>query len=125
MNEKIRVLVVDDNDINSFLLTHIIEAKFEATIDNATDGIEAIDFAAKNKYDIIFMDIEMPRMHGIEATEIIRGEKLNGDTMIVFVSAYLMEHIQINYPQFDSKELMCNKPVNARCIHDFIIKATT
>jgi len=124
MEEKIRVLVVDDNDINSFLLQHIIKAKFEAVIDIATDGKEAVDAANEHKYDIIFMDIEMPIMNGIDASSYIK-EGLNKDTMIVYVSAYLPENIQLNYPSFDTNVPMCNKPVKAQCIHNYIIKATT
>ncbi|MDF2866927.1 MAG: multi-sensor hybrid histidine kinase [Gammaproteobacteria bacterium] len=65
------VLIVDDNEINQKLLKSIVERGGHTCL-VAKDGHEAIVFYEHHNPDIIFMDILMPRMNGIEATLAIR-----------------------------------------------------
>ena len=68
-----RVLVVEDNPINMKLITHIL-AKFKMCVDMARNGYEAVEKIKAKDYRIVLMDIQMPRMNGIEATKIIRKD---------------------------------------------------
>ena len=64
--QGLRALVADDNKINCKLIKIILEnLGLEVTVVN--DGKDAVDMYAKNTYDIIFMDIQMPIMDGVEA----------------------------------------------------------
>ncbi|MDL2205438.1 response regulator [Eubacteriales bacterium OttesenSCG-928-N13] len=65
------LLVVDDNDINLLIAQTILE-RYEAKVDIARSGQEALDMINRKKYDIIFMDHMMPEMDGVEATLLIR-----------------------------------------------------
>jgi len=65
------VLVVDDNDINKKLLAKVLES-LDLKISYASNGVEAVELREKESFDIIFMDIEMPLMDGVEASKIIR-----------------------------------------------------
>ena len=69
-----RVLLVEDNELNREIATAILnQANIE--VDCATDGTEAVDImtsAPEDKYDLIFMDIQMPLMDGYTATREIR-----------------------------------------------------
>lgn len=70
---KIHALVADDNQINRLLLSKVLK-KWGATADFAENGIEAVQKIQENQdYDVILMDIHMPEMGGLEATEIIRS----------------------------------------------------
>jgi PAS domain S-box-containing protein len=67
---NITVLVVDDNQINRLLINKIL-TKWGAKIDFAENGVQAVSKMETNKYDVVLMDIHMPEMGGLEATQII------------------------------------------------------
>lgn len=85
-----RILIVDDNISNRMILKLLLEDYEEAhtanfAIEEASDGFEAVNMCKDNTFDIVFMDIIMSKMDGIEATKIIR--KTNLEIMIIAVSA--------------------------------------
>ena len=71
---NIKVLVVDDNQINRLLINKIL-TKWGVKTEFAENGIEAIEkVEAMPDFDVILMDLNMPRMGGLEATEILRAK---------------------------------------------------
>lgn len=68
---KPRVIIVDDIFTNRLLLSEILD-DLGFVYFSAKNGKEAVDELAVNDYDLIFMDIEMPVMNGIEATRYVR-----------------------------------------------------
>jgi signal transduction histidine kinase/CheY-like chemotaxis protein len=68
-----RVLVVDDNDMNRLVATTIL-GNYDTIIFEADNGQEAVDFIRRQSVDIVLMDIQMPVMSGLEASELIRRE---------------------------------------------------
>ena len=82
---KINVLAVEDVPLNQMLLKIIID-DFGFERDFAENGKEAIEKLQTNTYDIILMDIQMPEMDGIEATEYIRN-KMNSKIPIIALTA--------------------------------------
>lgn len=73
---KAKILVVDDNDVNLQVAEGLLR-KFGIVPQTALSGFEAIDLLRNNRYDMIFMDHQMPIMDGIETTKKIR-ENENG-----------------------------------------------
>jgi CheY-like chemotaxis protein len=72
---NINVLVVDDNQINRLLINKVL-TKWGATTDFAENGIQAVEKIVNNhNYDVVLMDIYMPEMGGIEATQVIRTKE--------------------------------------------------
>jgi CheY-like chemotaxis protein len=67
----LRILVVEDHAINRRVLSHLLN-KMGYRADEAIDGQEAVAAAMNGTYDLIFMDLRMPNMSGIEATRWIR-----------------------------------------------------
>jgi len=69
---NLHALVVDDNQINRLLINKVLK-KWGATADFAENGLEAVEKIKANKnYDVVLMDIHMPKMGGLEATKLIR-----------------------------------------------------
>lgn len=86
-----KVLVADDYEINRLLMNEILK-KHGITPDFAKNGNEAIEKAIKEKYDLIFMDIIMPDLDGIEATKKIRTVHL--DVPIVALTAHAVKNLK-------------------------------
>jgi CheY-like chemotaxis protein len=65
------VLVVDDQETNLMVMDGILKYHYGIDADFANNGKEAVDMAARREYDLIFMDVDMPVMNGIDATRAI------------------------------------------------------
>lgn len=65
--EELSILIVEDNLINQKVLVRILD-KLGQKADIANNGVEALNLDQSKKYDLIFMDMEMPEMDGIDAT---------------------------------------------------------
>lgn len=119
-----RILIVDDVEINQELAKMIVVSKgFE--VDIASNGEEAVESVTRNEYDLVFMDIHMPVMDGIEATKTIRSlpDKQKSSIAIVALTA------NVGLSQADYKEIGFNeslsKPVSEKIITDVIKRYTS
>jgi len=83
----IRVLIVDDSNVFSDILTKILQSDIDIkVIGRAVNGIEAVNFTERLKPDVITMDIQMPLMGGVEATDKIMRRH---PTPIIVLSSYV------------------------------------
>jgi PAS domain S-box-containing protein len=83
-HRRLRVLVAEDNPVNQELVLHLLERRGHSVI-VAENGKQAISALEKHKFDLVVMDVQMPEMGGIEATEEIRRkEKSNGGHIPIF-----------------------------------------
>ncbi|WP_448375863.1 histidine kinase N-terminal 7TM domain-containing protein [Fervidobacterium sp.] len=86
-----KVLVAEDYEVNRLLMTELLK-KFGVEPEFAFNGKEAVEKALKKDFDLIFMDILMPEMDGIEATKKIR--QLNLNVPIIALTAHAMKNIR-------------------------------
>ncbi|MEM9989123.1 MAG: response regulator, partial [Pseudomonadota bacterium] len=69
---RLRVLLAEDNQINSVLATAILK-RAGHHVDVAGNGVEAVETFTLAEYDIVLMDMRMPEMDGLEATKALRA----------------------------------------------------
>lgn len=90
VDRPLRTLIVDDHPANRRMLRIMMEAA-GAEAAEAVDGDEAVDKAAKGAFDLILMDVRMPRLDGLEATRRIRRQAgVSSAAVILAVTADAM-----------------------------------
>ncbi|MFW6364315.1 MAG: response regulator, partial [Spirochaeta sp.] len=88
-----RVLVAEDDRINQRVITAILRAQ-GAVVDAVENGREAVQALEEAEYDVVLMDLQMPEMDGIQATQIIRDPDSGGcnhSVPIIAVTAFTSE----------------------------------
>ena len=83
-----RVLLVDDTPINLKAMRHLLK-NTGLNVDQAENGAEALSLCKQQKYDLVLMDVQMPRMDGLEATRRIRHDMAEQAPPIIGVSAHV------------------------------------
>ncbi len=72
LQQSPHVLIVDDNATNRVVAQALCEM-FGCTSETAEDGVEAVECVQERRFDLVLMDIKMPRMDGVQATQAIRA----------------------------------------------------
>jgi hypothetical protein len=107
---RLKILVVDDEATNlrvaKAMLTHLGQ-----DVDTANDGAEAIAAATTTRYDLVLMDVHMPKLSGLDATKVILGLPERGTLRIVAMTA----------SAFEEDRLACE----AAGMTDFVTKPTS
>ncbi|ODS30379.1 MAG: sigma 54 response regulator [Candidatus Scalindua rubra] len=80
-----KILVVDDDDLSRNYLSEALQRN-DYLVENAGDGQEAISMTDKHNYDMVFLDVRLPRMNGLKVLE--RIKKTSKETTVVIMTAY-------------------------------------
>jgi PAS domain S-box-containing protein len=79
-----RILLAEDNDVNVEVATMILEGA-GYTVDVAVDGMRAVDAFRRNSYDLVLMDVQMPKLDGLSASRQIRASE-RGDKRVPIIA---------------------------------------
>ena len=121
---EIRALIAEDNLVNQKVLQRTLNriGILQQNIVVVDNGQKAVDSSANQKYDIIFMDLQMPVMDGLEATRIIsqRRQALSQDyPRIVFLTAHALQDFQDKAAQVGGDGFI-SKPFKMDVIKDLL-----
>lgn len=117
------VLIVEDN-INNQKILELLLHKIGLNTSIANNGQEACQLFLENKYDLIFMDINMPIMDGIKATLFIREEELKSNkkqTPIIALTANTLKGDKENYLKTGMNDFL-SKPIDSVILFSLIKK---
>ncbi|MFB0519207.1 MAG: response regulator [Acidobacteriota bacterium] len=84
-----RILVVEDNEDNLYLIKYILQKSGYKVIE-ARSGAEGVELAVQEKPDLVIMDVQLPDINGLEATRKIRASEADGEIPIVALTSYAM-----------------------------------
>jgi len=118
-----RVLVAEDNESNRMFIK-VLFKKFEIDLEFANDGLEAVEKFENGKFDLIFMDENMPNMSGIEATQkILEIEKENNldHTPIVALTANAISGDEKRFLDA-GMDAYLSKPIDREKMHEIFEK---
>ncbi len=103
-----KALIVDDSKLNLKVAENVLK-NFLVTTESVTSGLECLSCVNSKKYDIIFMDIMMPNMNGVEVLKKLREENIN--TPVIALTADAIEGQEEKYMSegFDG---YISKPIN-------------
>jgi YesN/AraC family two-component response regulator len=114
--KKLNILAVDDEPIIGESIASILEAA-DRKIVVASDGQEALDLAAKQKFDIVITDHRMPRSGGLELVRKLRQRDYQGK--VVILSGYLSPENIGTYEELAVDEVV-GKPFTSEDLRDVV-----
>jgi two-component system, sensor histidine kinase and response regulator len=122
---KLKILVAEDNEVNQKLVLRMLEKRGHyAKI--AKNGLEAIKFWENHDYDIILMDVQMPEIDGLRATEIIRNKekRTQKHIPIIAMTAHAMQGDREICLDAGMDEYI-SKPINTNTLFSILDKIMT
>ncbi len=117
---ELKILVVEDNVINQKVAQKLLE-RLGYTIDIAENGLVAINMVQKTPYDLIFMDMEMPGLDGIETTVKILKLTLTHKPIIIAMTALATPEDQARCREAGMSDFV-PKPITLQAVNNAIIK---
>ncbi|MCB1230980.1 MAG: response regulator [Verrucomicrobiae bacterium] len=115
-----RVMVVDDVEMNRKICSKILQNLGYVEIAQATNGREALEAIKKNRPDLIFMDLQMPEMGGVEAAEKIRNNReLSRQPIIIAITGHALTGVKESCLEVGMDDFM-TKPIEVGTLKDVV-----
>ncbi|BFZ53608.1 hypothetical protein PYCC9005_000636 [Savitreella phatthalungensis] len=123
----LRTLIVDDSSTNLRILDRTLRFHFSDliasdSIRQASGGLEALDIMAKDKFDLVLLDIDMPDISGVEVCKRRRLDHLDLHTVIIACTTSILPESQLRYAAADMDGCVA-KPINLKELRTTIERA--
>lgn len=118
--EGIRILVVEDSPDILLMISRFLRAE-GAKVDVAEDGMQALARTAENRYDIVLMDLKMPKLDGFTAVAAMRDRGLK--VPIIALTAHSMTELRDKCILSGFNERLC-KPIDRQTLINEVISFT-
>ncbi len=116
LNNSLKILVAEDSDVNYQILEQIMK---NHNLKRANNGMDAVRMMQSDWYDLVLMDIRMPMMDGLTATQEIR--KFDHETPIIAITAFAYDTDLRKAKDAGCNDLI-NKPISRKSIFNAILK---
>jgi CheY-like chemotaxis protein len=103
------VLIVDDDQFIRKLIATTLEDVSEFELHEAGDGLEALEVARRERLSLVFLDVDMPRLNGIDTARRLREEDESGKLTIVMLTAAHDDSVESEAEQAGA-DLFLTKP---------------
>ena len=103
------VLIVDDDQFIRRLIATTLEDVSEFVLHEAADGVEALEVAQRERPSLVFLDVDMPRLDGIETCRQLRGDGATNNATIVMLTAASGDNVESDAEQAGA-DLFLTKP---------------
>ncbi len=116
-----RLLIVDDLPSDLLLLKYVLGAEGYGSVDSTLDPVTVCDLHRKNHYDLILLDLNMPRMNGFEVMEGLRGIQKEGVLPVLVITAqpdHWLRALKAGAKDFVSKPFKVSEVL--RRVHDLL-----
>lgn len=113
-----KILIIDDNRINQLVTKKYIE-KYGITAKSADGALEGIEILKTESFDLVFMDLNMPEINGLEATSIIR--EFNKEIKIIILSATEVLELKDKIKGYAINDFL-SKPYKTKDLYNLLIK---
>lgn len=118
--KKFKCIIADDYLLNRFLLENLLD-DYSEIIYTAKDGEQCINILKEKEIDIIFMDINMPKMNGIEATKFIRNSMSDPKNNVIIVAfTSFSENELFDDFKLEGFDYWLQKPISAYKINEMM-----
>ena len=115
-----RILLVEDNRVNRLVAEGILK-KLGVRTDAVDNGAAALAALARERYDLVLMDVQMPVMDGLEATRRIRGQETGRRIPIVAMTAHAMQGDREKCLESGMDDYI-SKPISPKALADILAK---
>ncbi len=116
-----KILIVEDNYLNQRYITTLMK-KWSIDYELAKDGLVAVDLCKKEKFDLVLMDVNMPKLDGFEASRKILGScKYNKSTPIVALTASGLKHTKVETERVGMVDFLL-KPLHPEDLKKILVK---
>lgn len=105
------ILIVEDNPMNIETIIDLLEFSYECGVTKALDGKEAIDLLAEMKFDLIFLDMQLPKIDGLEVLNRIKKDPATAEIPVIAVSAHAMKENKEYFIEMGCEDYI-SKPID-------------
>lgn len=109
-----KILIVEDNPMNMELIMDLLEL-YGYDVTKAEDGMKALERLAVKKFDIILLDMQLPKMDGLEVLDRIKKNPATADVPVIAVTAHAMKGSEEHFIEMGCVDYV-SKPID---IHKF------
>ena len=119
-HQSARVLLAEDNPVNQEVALQLLKAA-GLNADVASDGQQAVEMVRKGGYDLVLMDVQMPRMDGLQATRLLRQDPAFARLPIIAVTANALQ-TDVDACMAAGMNEHLAKPVDPRLLHQALLR---